>query len=72
MAEKQATINLPEGMDAAKVKAIIASYEKKQKTQGGKNKAKRDAVKSLIAAHKPEYDTFLAAAKKRHGVADKT
>ncbi len=72
MAEKQATINLPEGMDAAKVKAIIASYEKKQKTQGGKNKAKRDAVKNLIAAHDAEYKAFLAAAKKKYGVVDKT
>ena len=65
---KSATINLPEGMDAAKVKAIIASYEKKQKTQGGKNKAKRDAIKSLQEAHKAEYATLLAAAKVKHGV----
>ena len=65
---KQATINLPEGMDAAKVKAIIASYEKKQKTQGGKNKAKREATKNLITAHAPEYATLLAAAKTKFGV----
>ena len=69
MAEiKQATINLPEGMDAAKVKAIIASYEKKQKTQGGKNKAKRDATKVILTKYAAEYATALAAAKIKFNV----
>ena len=65
---KQATINLPAGMDATKVKAILASYEKKSKTQGAKNGAKRDAVKKLIDAHKPEYEGYLKTAKTTRGI----
>ncbi len=69
MAEtKQATINLPEGMDAAKVKAILDSYQKKSTTQGAKNKAKREATTLLINAHDVEYKAFLVQTKKANGV----
>lgn len=68
-APKTTTIDLPEGMDASKVKKILESYETKQKTQYATGKAKRDAVQGLIKRHQPEYDQLLTAAKRKHGVA---
>lgn len=60
--------NLPQGMDAEKVKVIVARYEKNQINYQKLGKARRDAVNTLIEKHPSEYSTLLAAAKKKHGV----
>lgn len=48
---------------AAAYKALVEKRQAKQVT----GKAKRAAIKALIAAHKPEFDKLVADAQKHSG-----
>lgn len=60
-----------QGLTADQIKNIVASYQKKQKTQYASGAAKREAVAALIKKYPADYAAFLAATKKAHGVTTK-
>jgi len=61
-APQKVEIEVPEGMDAAKLKNLIANYETKRVKNSAKNKARRNAMTKLIKAHQAEFDGYLKEA----------
>jgi len=53
------SVEVPEGMDAEKLKELVLSYEARRVTNTAYRKARNAALKDLIAAHKDEYEGLL-------------
>ena len=55
----KATIEVPQGMTPEKLLALLASFEKRNETSKASREKRNGAIKKLIAAHQPEYDSYI-------------
>lgn len=52
-------VKVPDGMTQEAFEKAMESFIKQRVVAGARDKAIRAAMKDLIAAHKPEYDTSV-------------
>jgi len=57
--EKTVSIPVPAGMDPEKLVALVQSYELRQASNKVYRETRNKAIKSLIEAHKDEYDGLI-------------
>lgn len=61
-------LEVPAGMTAEQLKNLVTSYIPKREKSKGRDKAKREAITTLVKTHQADYDRLLAAAKKKRGI----
>lgn len=52
-------VELPEGMSPADFNKLFGTWQKQRISGKARDKAVRSAIKDLIEAHKPQYDTLV-------------